>query len=119
MAHVINQNQYFLFRTKDIYSKGLVGNFDFPNEESFDIDVKVTLVWSYSKKVSVDSNSYIRFVDQASLFDYIEYGNYGTYELSFRIVRFPISDSTYECIVTNLPCDEFPAERIKILYYSR
>ena len=33
MAHVLEQNQFFLFRTKDIHSKGLVGNFDFPEEE--------------------------------------------------------------------------------------
>lgn len=119
MAHVLNQNQFFLFRTKDIHSKGLVGNFDFPEEESFDIDVKVTLVRRHSKKISADPNSYIRFIDQDSTFDYIEYGSLDKYELSFRIVRFPISDSTYECIVTNLPRDEFPPERIKKLYYSR
>ncbi len=35
MAHVLEQNQFFLFRTKDIHSKGLVGNFDFP-EEAFE-----------------------------------------------------------------------------------
>ena len=27
MAHVIEKGQYFLFRTKDINSKGLIGNF--------------------------------------------------------------------------------------------
>lgn len=119
MAHVIHQDQYFLFRTKDIHSKGLVGNFDLPDEESFDIDVRVTLVRSHSRKVSADPSSYIRFIDRASSFDYVEYGSHDTYGLSFRIVRFPISDSTYECIVTNLPRDEFPAERIKQLYGSR
>lgn len=121
MAHVVEQGQYFLFRTKDILSKGLVGNFTFPDEESFDIDVKVTLVRSRSKKVlsGIHTDTYIRFIDQASTFDYIKYGSSDTYELSFRIVRFPISDSTYECIVTNLPRDEFPAERIKTLYNAR
>lgn len=119
MAHVLEQDQYFLFRTKDIHSKGLIGNFDFPDTETFDIDVRVTLVRSHSKKVSADLEGYIRFVDQAASFDYIEYGSYGTYEISFRVVRFPISDSTYECIVTNLPREEFPAERIRALYYSR
>ncbi|MDC7291805.1 IS4 family transposase [Blautia schinkii] len=121
MAHVVEQGQYFLFRTKDIHSKGLVGNFNFPDEGSFDIDVSVILVRSHSKKVLADihKDSYIRFVDQAASFDYIEYGSYDTYELSFRIVRFPISGSTYECIVTNLPRDEFPAERIKVLYNAR
>ena len=48
MAHVLEKEQYFLFRTKDIQSKGLVGNFDFPNDESFDITVKVTLVRKHS-----------------------------------------------------------------------
>lgn len=119
MAHVVNKNQYFLFRTKDIHSKGLVGKFRFPAETSFDIDVKVTLVRSHSKKVQADPDSYIRFVDQAATFDYVEYGSFDTYKLSFRVVRFPINESTYECIVTNLPRDEFPAERIKKLYYSR
>ena len=113
--------QYFLFRTKDIHSKGLVGNFNFPDAESFDIDVSVILVRSHSKKVLADihTEGYIRFVDQAAAFDYIEYGSYDTYELSFRILRFPISTSTYECIVTNLPRDEFPVERIKTLYNAR
>ena len=119
MAHVINQNQYFLFRTKDIHSKGLVGNFDFPGEESFNIRVKVTLVRSHSKKVLSNPQSYVRFIDQASTFDFIEYGSYETYEMEFRIVRFPISDSAYECIVTNLPEDEFPPERIKTTYFPR
>ncbi|MFR8749215.1 hypothetical protein [Coprococcus comes] len=121
MAHVVEQGQYFLFRTKDIHSKGLVGNFNFPDAESFDIDVSVILVWSHSKKVLADihTEGYIRFVDQAAAFDYIEYGSYDTYELSFRILRFPISTSTYECIVTNLPRDEFPVERIKTLYNAR
>lgn len=50
MAHVVEQGQYFLFRTKDIHSKGLVGNFNFPDAESFDIDVSVILVRSHSKK---------------------------------------------------------------------
>lgn len=119
IAHVIHQKQYFLFRTKDIHSKGLAGRFHFPEEESFDIDVKVTLVRSHSKKVQADPKSYIRFVDQAATFDYIAYGSLDTYELFFRIVRFPISDSTYECILTNLPRNEFPSQRIKKLYNSR
>ena len=121
MANVVELGQYFLIRTKDIHSKGLVGNFNFPDAESFDIDVSVILVRSHSKKVLADihTEGYIRFVDQAAAFDYIEYGSYDTYELSFRILRFPISTSTYECIVTNLPRDEFPVERIKTLYNAR
>ena len=93
--------------------------FDFPEEESFDIDVRVTLVRSHSKKVPVNPETYKRFVDQASTFDYIDYGSTDTYELTFRIIRFPISESTYECIVTNLPHEEFTPEHIKELYNAR
>lgn len=119
MAHVVEKNQYFLFRTKDIHSKGLVGNFDFPDTDSFDIKVNVTLCRSHKKSIPVKEGFYKRFVDPAASFDYITYGSLDTYELSFRVVRFPISDGSYECIVTNLPSDEFPPERIKLLYYTR
>lgn len=118
MAHVIEKGQYFLFRTKDIHSKGLIGNFDFPKDESFDITVKVTLVRSHSKEFT-PTEGYKRFVDKATSFDFITYGSKDVYELSFRIVRFPLSDSSYECIVTNLPSNEFPAERIKEIYFRR
>lgn len=118
MAHVIENDQYFLFRTKDIYSKGLVHNFNFPEDESFDITIKVTLVRSQSKKIP-SINGYQRFVSKATSFDFITHGSLDTYELSFRIIRFPLSDSTYECIVTNLPSEDFPEDSIKSLYFSR
>lgn len=119
MAHVKEKGQYFLFRTKDIHSKGLIRNFDFPDTDSFDIQVNVTLVRSHKKKIPIKEGYYKRFVDAAASFDYIAYGSYDTYDLSFRIVRFPISDDSYECIVTNLPDHEFPLEQIKLLYHAR
>lgn len=118
MAHVIEKGQYFLFRTKDIHSKGLIGKFEFPDQDEFGITVKVTLVRSHSKKLQA-AEGYTRFVDKAASFDFSEYGSADTYALSFRIARFRISDKEYECIVTNLPADEFPAERIRELYFMR
>lgn len=118
MAHVMEKQQYFLFRTKDIHSKGLVGGFDFPEEESFDVSVHVTLTRSHSSKIQV-KDGYRRFIDKATSFDFIEYGSMDTYEMTFRVVRFPITDDTYECVVTNLPEDEFPPECIKELYFAR
>lgn len=119
MAHVMEKQQFFLFRTKDIHSKGLVGSFQFPDTDSFDIPVNVTLVRSHNKKITVKKGFYRRFVDKATSFDYLVYGSPDTYDLSFRVVRFPIADDSYECIVTNLPSGEFTPERIKLLYYTR
>lgn len=119
MAHVLEKGQFFLFRTKDIHSKGLVGNFEFPQEDSFDITVNVTLTRSHSSKIIVKDGWYRRFVDQDASFDFLEYGSKNTYDLSFRIVRFPLDDGSFECLVTNLPLQEFPPERIKAVYFSR
>ena len=41
------------------------------------------------------------------------------YEFHCRIVRFKITDDTYECIMTNLDRDEFTMEVIKELYNKR
>lgn len=58
-------------------------------------------------------------MDAAASFDYVAYGSLDTYDLLFRIVRFPIADDSYECIVTNLPAEEFPSEHIRLLYYAK
>ena len=39
--------------------------------------------------------------------------------MEFRALRFPISEDSYECIITNLPSAEFNAEEIKKLYAMR
>ena len=119
IVHVLEKKQFFLFRTKDKDRKGMIGKFDFPDSNEFDISVNVTLTRNHSKSISVPKDHYRRFVDAAASFDYIDYGSENTYNLSFRIVRFPISDDTYECIVTNLPQDEFSSQKIKELYHSR
>lgn len=119
MAHVLEKGQYFLFRTKDIHSKGLVGNFDLPDTDSFDITVNVTLVRSQKKSILIKDGFYRRYVDANASFDYVPYGSLDTYDLSFRIVRFPISDGSFESLVTNLPPDEFPPERLKLIYFAR
>lgn len=119
MAHVIEKEQYFVFRTKDITSKGLIGNFVFPDSDTFDITVDVTLTRSHRKSIKIKDGFYRRYIDQAASFDYIKYGSEDTYDLTFRIVRFPISEDTYECLVTNLPEKNFPAEKLKEIYNSR
>ena len=119
MAHVLEKGQFFLFRTKDIHSKGLVGNFDFPGTDSFDITVNVTLVRSHKKSIPVKEGFYKRYVDANASFDYVAYGSPDTYDLSFRIVRFPLSEGSFECLVTNLPSEEFPPARLKLLYFAR
>lgn len=53
MAHDLEKQQYFLFRTKDIHSKGLVAGFDFPDTGPFDIDVDVPLSGASPQKLKL------------------------------------------------------------------
>jgi len=41
------------------------------------------------------------------------------YPISFRIVRFKITDDSYAAIITNLDSDCFPSHEIKKLYAMR
>lgn len=41
------------------------------------------------------------------------------YDMTLRVLRFPISETVYECVITNLPADDFSAEEIKKLYAMR
>lgn len=100
-------------------SKGLIGDFNFPDTAEFDITVNVTLTRSRRKSIKIPDGFYRRYVDQATAFDYIKYGSTDTYNLTFRIARFSISENTYECIVTNLPRESFPTKKLKEVYNSR
>ena len=39
--------------------------------------------------------------------------------MKFRVVRFKITDDTYECLITNLDESEFSAQDLKALYHYR
>lgn len=91
MAHVIASAQYFLFPELKIFTPKIWWKINYPDSDTFDIDVNVTLVRSHSRKIQVKTDYYKRFVDHATSFDYLEYGADDTYDISFRVVRIKIS----------------------------
>ena len=119
MAHVIEKGQFFLFRSKDVLSKGILKNLGLPTEGTFDLAVTITLARRQSKKVPVPPGSHPRFVGRDISFDYVQYGSDDTYTMTFRAVRIQLPSGSYECLVTNLPQKEFPPERLSSLYFSR
>lgn len=119
MAHVIEKSQYFLFRSKDVLSKGILKNLGLPTEGVFDQTVTITLMRRQSKKIPIPPDSYPRFVGADISFDYVQYGSDDTYTMTFRAVRIQLPSGSYECLVTNVPREEFPPERLAELYFSR
>ncbi len=66
-----------------------------------------------------ESADQYRHICQKVAFDYFPPQGYGEYEISLRVLRFPIGNGTYENIITNLPENEFHADEIKELYRLR
>ena len=125
MAHIQEKGWYFLIRIKD--GKGSIkANLDLPYQKSFDVDINLNLTRKQSNETKTllkDKNHY-RFLPTNVNFDYLpaksNYKDSATfYNLHFRIVRFPISNDTYETVLTNLDIESCPAEKLKQLYALR
>ena len=51
-------------------------------------------------------------------FDYIDFQN-EYYEMNLRVVRFKITEDTYECLLTNLTEEEMSFNEFKEIYHLR
>lgn len=127
MAHVQEKQWYFLIRVQDaLHSKGIAAGLSLPDKDEFDIPIVLSLTKKSTneiKQLCKDRNKY-RFIPSNVTFDYLPTKNRRHdpalfYELPFRIVRFKITDNTYETVVTNLDQYLFPAKELKKLYNMR
>ena len=71
-----------------------------------------------TNEIKLNKEKY-RFLAKSSKFDFLPTSSKNTYPLSFRIVRFPISETRNEVLITNLSEDEFSVEELKELYRLR
>ena len=95
----------------------MLNTFNLPDEDEFDVDIKRYLTRQMTKEIKNQPEVYKSISNRT--FDYIEKGSKELYFMEFRVVRFKISDNGYECIITNLPRDEFSADDIKKIYGLR
>lgn len=118
MAHVIEKNQFFLFRSKDVSVRGAAAHLPVPKQGEFDLSLTITITRSSLKKVSA-SGDFVTYIGAASSFDFIPYGSFDTYSFPLRIIRFQLDNGSYECIMTNLTADHFSTQAIKHIYFRR
>ncbi len=110
-------NQKFLIRVKDIDSKtSVLRSFGPFEDKEFDVHVKRILTTRQTNEIKAHPEIY-KFIPKNQRFEHFEEGPF--FEFGFRVVRFKISDDTYESIVTNLDENEFSLEEIKELYHMR
>ena len=125
LAHIQEKGWKFLIRVKDGIG-GIVCGLNLPSSPEFDLSITLNLTRKQTNEVKQllkDRNHY-RYVAQSSRFDFLP--TYSRkrdptvfYPLSFRIVRFPITEGTFETVITNLGAPDFPPEELKKLYAMR
>ena len=118
-AHVEHKGMYYLIRVKDITSNGITSKLTMlPKSGEFDEWVNVTLTKKQTNEVKANPKKY-RVIDKKTPFDYLDLHFNNFYEMKMRVIRFPIPQGSYECIITNLPQDKFNSDEIKRLYAKR
>jgi len=125
LAHVQEKGWKFLFRIKD-GAGGIVFGLDLPDAEEFDVFFDMHLTRKQSNEVKAllkDRNRYKKLTPDCN-FDFLpSRSRYSVpikpFALPFRVVRFKVSDSALETVITNLDPKDFPPSELKKLYAMR
>jgi len=126
LAHIQEKGWKYLIRIKDIHSSGIASSLKLPAAPEFDTSFQLHLTKRRTKAAReflLDTNHY-KFLYANCPFDYLPSSSrkldpLSFYYLPFRIVRFKISDSCYETVITNLDTESFPPDELKRLYGMR
>lgn len=116
-AHIEQKGWKYAIRVKDVMSNGILSALKLPQEDEFDVNINKILTRKQTKDIKSNPELY-KFLPQNSTFDYLDNINM-FYPIKFRVVRFKISENTYETIITNLDSEKFPPKKIKEIYHLR
>ena len=126
MAHIQEKGWKFLIRIKDVRSSGIASGLDLPNTSEFDKIFHFHFTkrqTAEAKQLLKDTQTY-KWIPATHAFDFLpptskKHDPLSFYYLPFRVVRFKISNSSYETVITNLDETEFPPDELKRLYGMR
>ncbi|MEL7567542.1 MAG: IS4 family transposase [Dehalobacterium sp.] len=117
LAHIAQKGWNYVIRVKGITSNGIAGALNLPDSDEFDIKVALNLTRKQTKAFKALPALY-RYLPKEVPFDYLD-AEQLLFAMNFRVVRFKISENTYETILTNLEEFSFPFVEIKELYNLR
>ena len=120
MAHIIEKGQKFLIRVKDIGGNGIASRLKLNLEGEFDIDVVLNL----TRKQTNEAQRTLDYLPHNINFDFLPTSCKNSvsckpYVLKFRLVRFKLSENSYELLATNLDKSQFDIHNLKSLYSMR
>lgn len=125
MAHVQEKGWFFLIRVKD-GNHGIKKGLDLPDSAEYDMDVSLNLTRRRTKEAKelLKERNHYKYLSVTTPLDYLpknekKHGPAKFYELGFRIVRFQMTNDSYETVLTNLDTTKYPPDKIKRLYAMR
>ncbi len=125
-AHIQEKGWKYLIRIKDIHSSGIAAGLNLPDRNEFDtwFHFHFTKRQTAEAKLLLKDKQKYKLLPTTATFDYLpassrKHDPLSLYYLPFRVVRFKISDTSYETVITNLNEAEFPPDELKRLYGMR
>lgn len=123
MAHLQGSGWKYIMRIKEPGGFGIADGLQLPACAEFDLSVNLSITRRKNKETKElfkDRNRY-RYIPSKVNFDCLpaelkRSDPTSFFALKFRIVRFHLSGNPYEMLATNLPDEEFPAEKPRELY---
>ena len=126
IAHCEEKRWFYLVRTKEGNSNGIVSGLVLPDTPEFDVYINMTLINKQTNEAKALCKSFpneYRY-RYGETFDFFPNNTARddpmcTYQLSFRVVRIEVEPGKFETLVTNLPEAEYPPKLLKELYHMR
>lgn len=117
-ANAIHNHQLFLIRVPESFVKNLCPSSEhWMNGSSADEQISINIGRRNTKKLHELENYH--YLSKSRHYDYLAAGSDDTDCLQIRVLKFKISENSYEYIVTNFPKCAFPLPCIKELYAIR
>jgi len=114
-AHAEQKSMYYLIRVREA-AGGMMNGFGLPNTGSFDTQMRLILTRKQTNMVKACPGLY-KILPSNCTFDFLNQNDF--YPITLRVVRFPLTADTCECVITNLPKDVFPPDELQKLYGMR
>lgn len=117
-AHAIHNNQLFLIRVPESFARNICKNReDWLADPCADETVIVNIGRRNTKEKRQLTNYH--HIQSSGHYDFLEKGSDETDQLHLRVLKFPISEVSFEYIVTNIPKYTFSLSTVKELYNLR
>ena len=118
LAHIQEKGWKYLIRIKDTGTRCILHGLRLPMVGSFDICTQRVFTRKKAAEIKSRPDIYKIIDGGAAIFDFVNCTN-PFFQMTFRLVRFKITDDSYETVITNLAQSEFSPQDLKDLYKMR